>query len=61
VSDLLTAFGLLLVLEGIVPLAFPQAYKRYIASVLKMPDSTLQKVGLACLVAGVALVYWIRS
>jgi len=58
--DLLTAFALYLVLEGIIPFINPPAFKRFMASMSEMDEQTLRKVGGASMVAGVALLYFVR-
>lgn len=58
--DLLTAFSLYLVLEGIVPFVNPAGFKRFMASMGKIEDSVLRGVGAASMVAGVMLLYFVR-
>ncbi len=58
--DLLTAFALYLVLEGIVPFINPSGFKRFMASMSDTADSTVRRVGAVSMVAGVALLYFAR-
>lgn len=58
--DLLVAFALLLVLEGIVPFLSPQAMRRMMLALADMNDGTLRFVGLTVMVVGCLLLYVIR-
>ena len=58
--DLLTAFALYLVLEGIVPFINPAGCKRVMATMGKWQDSTLRRIGVTSMMAGVALLYFAR-
>jgi uncharacterized protein YjeT (DUF2065 family) len=60
-ADLLTAFALLLVIEGSIYALFPEAMQRMIARALELPASTLRLGGLVAAVAGVVLVWLIRG
>ncbi len=61
VADLLTALGLIFVIEGLVYAAFPVGMKRMIVSILGMPASTLRVAGLISAMGGVALVWLVRG
>jgi len=58
--DLLTAFALYLVLEGVVPFLNPPGFKRFLASMSAMNDSTLRRAGGFSMAAGVLLMYFVR-
>lgn len=60
-SDLLAAFALYLVLEGITPFSHPQALKRVMQEFIKLPDRQLRVAGLVSMLAGVALLYFVRA
>jgi uncharacterized protein len=60
-SDLLAAFALYLVLEGILPFVNPQAMKRIMASFVSLADNQLRVWGLVSMSAGLALLYFVRS
>jgi uncharacterized protein YjeT (DUF2065 family) len=60
-SDLLAAFALYLVLEGILPFLNPQAMKRIMASFSELADNQLRIWGLISMSAGLALLYFVRS
>ena len=59
-SQLLLAFGLMLVLEGILPFLNPSGLRRIIASINELSDSQLRVAGLVSMVAGLALLYILR-
>jgi hypothetical protein len=60
-ADLLTAVGLILVIEGSLYALFPAGMKRVMAQALAMPAGSLRTVGVAALAVGTALVWWIRG
>ena len=55
--DLFTALSLLLIFEGLMPFASPAGLKKVYKSMLETPESTLRKIGLASIVAGLVLLY----
>ncbi len=58
-QDLLTAFALLLILEGLLPFASPESIKKLYNAMVETPESTLRMIGLASIVAGLVLLYLI--
>jgi uncharacterized protein len=60
-SDLLAAFALYLVLEGILPFLNPQAMKRIMESFSQLADRQLRLWGLISMTAGIVLLYLVRS
>ncbi len=58
-QDLLTAFALLLILEGLLPFASPDSIKKVYKAMVETPESTLRMIGLASIVAGLVLLYLI--
>jgi uncharacterized protein len=59
-SDLIAALALFLVLEGLLPFANPQGYRRALASMLKLEERTLRTIGLFSIIAGLMLLYFVR-
>ena len=55
-NTLLTALGLMLVIEGILPLFLPQAWRETFRRMLELKDGQLRFVGLTSIVGGVILV-----
>lgn len=60
-SDLATAFSLYLVLEGMMPFLNPQGTRRMMETFSRLADSQLRVAGIASMVAGVVLLWAIRS
>lgn len=59
-SDLLGAFALYLVLEGILPFLSPQSMKRIMLSFAELADVHLRVWGLVSMGAGLVLLYFVR-
>lgn len=59
-QDLLTALGLLLVIEGIMPFLNPKSFREAMLKASQADDSALRILGLTCMIVGVAVLYWIR-
>ncbi len=59
-DDLLAAFALVLVLEGIMPFLSPDQWKEAMARILGMEDSAVRIVGLCSMVGGALLLYLVR-
>ena len=53
---LLTALGLMLVIEGILPLLLPQAWRDTFKRMVELKDGQLCFVGLASIVGGLILI-----
>lgn len=60
-SDLLGAFALYLVIEGILPFLNPAAMKRAVAAFLQLELRQLRIVGLLSMLSGLALLYFVRG
>lgn len=59
--DLVTAFALYLVLEGMMPFVNPQGARRLMETFARLADSQLRFAGLASMLAGVVLLWVTRS
>ncbi|MEN3931348.1 DUF2065 domain-containing protein [Microvirga sp. W0021] len=59
--DLLTALGLVLVIEGILFAAFPMITKRSMRVVSHTPADQLRYAGIIGAIIGVAIVYAVKS
>ncbi len=55
-STLLTALSLMLVIEGILPLLLPQAWRDTFRRMIDLKDGQLRFVGLASVVVGLLLM-----
>ncbi|OQX36309.1 MAG: hypothetical protein B0D91_09265 [Oceanospirillales bacterium LUC14_002_19_P2] len=58
--ELIVAFCLLLVLEGIVPFLYPQRWRRLVEQLATVDDRTLRICGLISMLAGTLLLYLVR-
>lgn len=56
-ENLLTAFALLLVIEGLLPFLLPAAWRETFRRLIELSDGQLRFIGLASLLAGLALLY----
>lgn len=60
-SDLAVAFGLMLVIEGILYAVAPEAMRRLLDTVLKQPEQSIRIAGLATAGAGLVVVVLARG
>ncbi|MCC5869363.1 MAG: DUF2065 domain-containing protein [Gammaproteobacteria bacterium] len=60
-SDLLAAFALYLVLEGLLPFASPQRWRRSLLLLGQLGDRELRIGGLVIMLAGLFLLYLVRA
>ena len=60
-SDLLAAFALYLVLEGIMPFLSPPLMKRVMLSFVQSSDRQLRVGGFVSMLAGLVLLYFVRA
>ena len=58
---LLSAVGLMLVLEGVLPFLSHKGFRRVLAGAAHADDRTLRIAGLMGMVAGALLIYVVRS
>jgi uncharacterized protein len=58
---LLTALGLLLVIEGVLPFVNPRGFKRTLAVVCQAEDRVLRIAGLVSMMAGLVVLYLARG
>lgn len=59
-SVLITALGLVLVIEGLVYALFPAGMQRLMQQVLTLPQSTLRNGGVIAAVIGCLIVWLMR-
>jgi uncharacterized protein YjeT (DUF2065 family) len=60
-GDVLTALGLVLVIEGLTFAAAPGSAKRALAALLVQPAGLLRGVGILAMLAGLILVWVVRG
>jgi uncharacterized protein YjeT (DUF2065 family) len=56
-TSLFTALGLMLVLEGLMPLLLPQAWREAFQRLVVFKDGQLRFVGLLSVLAGLLLIW----
>lgn len=59
-TTLLMAFGLMLVLEGLMPLAVPRAWRETFRRMVELKDGQLRFVGLISVTAGLLLLILVK-
>jgi uncharacterized protein YjeT (DUF2065 family) len=55
----LAAFGLMLVLEGIMPFLFPASWRETLRKVSQFQDGQARFIGLTLMLGGLLLIYWV--
>ena len=60
-SDLATALGLVLVIEGVLLALFPDGLRRMLAEVMARPSQSLRVGGVVSAAIGVAIVWLVRG
>ena len=56
----LVAFGLMLVFEGMMPFLFPAIWRETLSKLSQFRDGQIRFIGLASMLSGLLLVYWIK-
>lgn len=59
-TTLLTAFGLMLILEGLMPFLAPKAWRQTFQRMIELKDGQLRFVGLVSMLGGVLLMLFVR-
>jgi len=59
--DFLTAFGLMLIFEGLLPFINPTRWKQLLSRVETMSETQLRIAGLVVMLGGVFLIYIVRN
>ncbi|HUL42686.1 MAG TPA: DUF2065 domain-containing protein [Burkholderiales bacterium] len=57
---LLTAFALMLVLEGILPFLLPTIWREAFKRLIEMTDGQIRFMGLTSMLAGLLVLYLVR-
>lgn len=55
--EIVRAFGLVLVIEGIMPFLYPRRWRRLVAMLATVDDKSMRTMGLLSMVIGVAVLY----
>ncbi|NMG48894.1 DUF2065 family protein [Azoarcus communis] len=56
-STLLTAFALMLIIEGILPFVAPAAWRETFSRLASMADGQIRFIGLSSMLVGLILLY----
>lgn len=59
-TDLLSAFALVLVVEGLWPFLSPNGFKQRISQILQVPPDVLRYLGLGSMLLGLLVLYLVR-
>jgi len=59
-QDLLTAFALYLIIEGMIPFVGPDLFRRTVARIAQLADNHLRMSGLMVMAAGLVLLFIVR-
>ena len=59
-NEILTAFALVLIIEGLLPFASPSRYRQMVAQLVMLGDNHIRTVGLVIIVVGLVLLYVVR-
>jgi uncharacterized protein YjeT (DUF2065 family) len=59
--DILTAFALYLIIEGMIPFIGPDRFRRAVEQISRMNDNNLRMVGLIAMGAGLLLLFIVRT
>ena len=60
-KEILTAVALLLVIEGMLPFIGPSRYKQLVARIARLSDNSLRTFGLTTMIAGLLLLFIVRT
>ena len=59
-QDLLTAFALYLVIEGMIPFVGPNGFRQAVSKIAELNDNHLRATGLTVMLAGLVLLFVVR-
>jgi uncharacterized protein YjeT (DUF2065 family) len=60
VTSLLAAFGLMLVLEGLLPFVAPKLWRETFRRITEMADGQLRFFGLTSMLIGIGLLFLVK-
>ena len=60
-TDLFAALAIVCIIEGIMPFINPSAMKRLLARMASMEEREMRIAGLVSMLAGLAILYMVRS
>ncbi len=60
-QNILTAFALYLIIEGMIPFVGPDFFRQTVARLAELNDNHLRATGLTIMVTGLLLLFVVRS
>ena len=60
-QDVFTAFALYVVIEGMIPFIGPNRFRQAVVQIAKLSDNHLRVTGLTVMIAGLVLLFIVRS
>ncbi|MBT8098699.1 MAG: DUF2065 domain-containing protein [Gammaproteobacteria bacterium] len=60
-TEILTAFALVLIIEGLLPFASPNRYRQMVAQLVMLGDNHIRTVGLVIIVIGLVMLFVVRN
>ncbi|MGD8643920.1 MAG: DUF2065 family protein [Chromatiales bacterium] len=60
-NEILVALALVLIIEGITPFLSPKGLREAMQLIQRFSDGQLRMIGLASMVLGSILLYWLRQ
>ncbi|PVE09390.1 DUF2065 family protein [Limnohabitans sp. Rim28] len=58
-GSLLLALGLMLILEGLMPMVLPRLWKSLFEQMLKMEDGQIRFFGMLMVLAGISVIWFL--
>jgi uncharacterized protein len=58
-ASLLLALGLMLILEGLMPMVLPRLWKSLFEQMLKMEDGQIRFFGMLMVIAGMSVIWFV--
>ena len=59
-EDLLTAFALLMIIEGLMPVIAPLVWQKYLREVSRMNPRTIRIIGIVSMLGGAVLLQFMH-
>ena len=60
-QEILTAFALYLIIEGMIPFTSPERFRRAVSLIAQLGDNNLRIAGLVAMVCGLLLLFLVRQ
>jgi len=59
-QDILTAFALYLIIEGMIPFIGPDVFRKTVAKMAELDDNHLRAIGITIMAAGLIMLFVVR-